>query len=245
VYEGKLKFKETELDFSNIKKPETSEVMLIVADPDKAFKLSFYPNDGVGLMRIEFIITHAIQIHPMALVKFNELKDTNMPSPGNNTELKQKEDYGNELTKKPNSNIQEVSMVSKDNRLATNNDKETEYNPIEKILGMYTYNNNAQLIGKVDEIGLKISNGKAQFSFKITSTKKETIEIVWEDIDKIGDIIILREKSFDTNTQSIKSIKNNNNTIDKNQNLKICINCKFKNDIEAIFCEECGKKILE
>ena len=49
--------------------------MLIAGDPDKAFKLSFYPNDGVGLMRIEFIITHAIQIHPMALVKFNELKD--------------------------------------------------------------------------------------------------------------------------------------------------------------------------
>ena len=83
-----------------------------------------------------------------------------MPSPCNNTELKQKEDTGNESTKKPNSNIQEVSMVSKDNRLATNNDKETEYNPIEKILGMYTYNNNAQLIGKVNEIGLKISNGK-------------------------------------------------------------------------------------
>ena len=75
VYKGKLNFKETELDFSNIKKPETTEVMLIAGDPDKAFKLSFYPNNGVGLMRIEFIITHAIQIHPMALVKFNELKD--------------------------------------------------------------------------------------------------------------------------------------------------------------------------
>ncbi len=75
VYKGKLNFKETELDFSNIKKPETTQVMLIAGDPDKGFKLSFYPNDGVGLMRIEFIITHAIQIHPMALVKFNELKD--------------------------------------------------------------------------------------------------------------------------------------------------------------------------
>jgi len=75
VYKGILAFKETDLDFSNIKKPETTEVMLIAGDPDKAFKLSFYPNDGVGLMRIEFIITHAIQIHPMALVKFNELKD--------------------------------------------------------------------------------------------------------------------------------------------------------------------------
>ena len=75
VYKGELKFKETDLDFSNIKKPENTEVMLIVGDPDKAFKLSFYPNDGVGLMRVEFIITHAVQIHPMALVKFNELKD--------------------------------------------------------------------------------------------------------------------------------------------------------------------------
>ena len=78
VYKGKLEFKETELDFSNIKKPETTEVMMIVGDPDKAFKLSFYPNDGVGLMRLEFIITHTIQIHPMALVKFNELKDASV-----------------------------------------------------------------------------------------------------------------------------------------------------------------------
>ncbi|HEY9340770.1 MAG TPA: phosphoenolpyruvate synthase [Hanamia sp.] len=75
VYRGKLNFKVTDLDFSSIKKPETTEVMLIVGDPDKAFELSFYPNDGVGLMRIEFIITHSVQIHPMALVKFNELKD--------------------------------------------------------------------------------------------------------------------------------------------------------------------------
>ena len=75
VYRGKLNFMETELNFSNIRKPDTTEVMLIVGDPDKAFKHSFYPNDGVGLMRIEFIITHSIQIHPMALVKFNDIKD--------------------------------------------------------------------------------------------------------------------------------------------------------------------------
>lgn len=75
VYPGKLNFKIEDINFSNVKKPETTEVMLIVGDPDKAFDLSFYPNDGVGLMRIEFIITHSVQIHPMALVKFNELKD--------------------------------------------------------------------------------------------------------------------------------------------------------------------------
>ena len=52
--------------------------MLIIADPDQAFRLSFYPNDGVGLMRIEFIINHFIQVHPMALVKFDEIKDADV-----------------------------------------------------------------------------------------------------------------------------------------------------------------------
>ena len=78
VYKGELKFKTTEHDFSNTKKPENTEVMLIVGDPDNAYAHSFYPNDGVGLMRIEFIITHSVQIHPMALVKFNELKDASV-----------------------------------------------------------------------------------------------------------------------------------------------------------------------
>ncbi len=75
AYRGEIKFKITELDFTDIKKPSKTEAMLIVGDPDTAFKLSFYPNDGVGLMRIEFIITHFIRIHPMALIKFNDLKD--------------------------------------------------------------------------------------------------------------------------------------------------------------------------
>lgn len=75
VYNGSVAFKETLFDLSVCKKPRSTKVMLIAGDPEKAFKLSFYPNDGVGLMRIEFIINNSIQIHPMALVRFHELKD--------------------------------------------------------------------------------------------------------------------------------------------------------------------------
>ncbi len=77
IYEGEQKWTEKVIDFRNIKMPET-EPMLILGDPDRAFQLSFYPNKGVGLMRLEFIISNAIKIHPMALVKFNELKDDNI-----------------------------------------------------------------------------------------------------------------------------------------------------------------------
>ena len=75
VYKGKLKYEETFLDFSKVNLPAFTDVMLILGDPEKAFALSFYPNKGVGLMRMEFIITHTIQVHPMALVKFDTLKD--------------------------------------------------------------------------------------------------------------------------------------------------------------------------
>lgn len=78
VYEGKLKFTAKEIDTSHVKMPVSTQVMMIVGDPDKAFQLSFYPNDGVGLMRMEFIITHFIQVHPMALVKFDEIKDSSV-----------------------------------------------------------------------------------------------------------------------------------------------------------------------
>ncbi len=74
VYEGILTWQQREINFHDIKMPETAP-MLILGDPDKAFKYSFYPNCGIGLMRLEFIINSAIRIHPMALVKFDELQD--------------------------------------------------------------------------------------------------------------------------------------------------------------------------
>ncbi len=75
VYKGKLPFTKNEIDFSNISMPRT-EAKMILADPENAFQLSYYPNKGVGLLRMEFIITHSVKIHPMALVKFDQLQHT-------------------------------------------------------------------------------------------------------------------------------------------------------------------------
>lgn len=77
VYKGLLKWQKLEHDFSTLSMPEHSKAMLIISEPEKAFLHALYPNEGVGLLRIEFIINHYIKIHPMALAKFDELK----PSP--------------------------------------------------------------------------------------------------------------------------------------------------------------------
>ena len=74
VYDGILKWKESEVNIKTLKTPKT-QAMLILADPEQAFKLSFYPSSGVGLMRLEFVINNSIQIHPMALKHFELIKD--------------------------------------------------------------------------------------------------------------------------------------------------------------------------
>ena len=77
IYQGACKFEEEEIDFSHIHLPKT-EAKMILADPENAFQLSYYPNNGVGLLRMEFIITHLVKIHPMALVKFDMITDASI-----------------------------------------------------------------------------------------------------------------------------------------------------------------------
>jgi pyruvate,water dikinase len=73
IYYGKIDFKVEKRVIKDEKRPNT-QVMMNVGDPDRAFAASMYPNDGVGLARLEFIINNHIGIHPMALINYPNLK---------------------------------------------------------------------------------------------------------------------------------------------------------------------------
>ncbi|AKH69658.1 phosphoenolpyruvate synthase [Spongiibacter sp. IMCC21906] len=72
VYEGILDF-----DISRNKLETMPElpfkVMMNVGNPDRAFDFQSYPNAGVGLARLEFIINRMIGVHPKALMEYNDL----------------------------------------------------------------------------------------------------------------------------------------------------------------------------
>ena len=67
VYEGALPIKIAHVELSEVKRPRT-EIMLNLGNPGLAFRTAMLPNDGVGLARMEFIISEHIKVHPMALV---------------------------------------------------------------------------------------------------------------------------------------------------------------------------------
>jgi pyruvate,water dikinase len=74
VYDGIADFTVTEIDISKIPKTRT-KVMINLANPSAAFRWWRLPTDGVGLARTEFIIGSHIKVHPMALVRFDEVED--------------------------------------------------------------------------------------------------------------------------------------------------------------------------
>ncbi|MEH1848316.1 MAG: phosphoenolpyruvate synthase [Nostoc sp.] len=74
VYAGLLPFEVEEVPLENLPRTRT-QILMNVGNPQEALSLSAIPNDGVGLARTEFIIANQIQIHPMALIHYDLLKD--------------------------------------------------------------------------------------------------------------------------------------------------------------------------
>jgi sporulation protein YlmC with PRC-barrel domain len=107
---------------------------------------------------------------------------------------------------------------------------------IQSLVGMTAYDSEAMLVGTVLEIGLRKSTiGDMDISIKISkqensyknSDTEVTEEVLWKNISKIGDIVLLGERMRTPATNSPSQ----------------CASCGYRNEEGAIFCEECGKKL--
>jgi pyruvate,water dikinase len=74
VYRGRLPVRVERIDLAGLPRPRTA-VMMNLANPAEAFSLSFLPNEGVGLARLEFIISNHVRTHPMALLRPSQIAD--------------------------------------------------------------------------------------------------------------------------------------------------------------------------
>jgi pyruvate,water dikinase len=74
VYEGLAEYEAEEVSLSDVPATQT-KIMLNLANPSAAFRWWRLPADGVGLARMEFVISNHVRIHPMALVHFDRLDD--------------------------------------------------------------------------------------------------------------------------------------------------------------------------
>ncbi|WP_068186062.1 phosphoenolpyruvate synthase [Mycobacterium sp. UM_CSW] len=74
VYRGEVGFHVDRTEVAGLPRPRT-QIMVNLGNPDLAFKTSFLPNDGVGLARMEFIVSEYIKVHPLALLHPEKVGD--------------------------------------------------------------------------------------------------------------------------------------------------------------------------
>ncbi len=73
VYFGLLKYKIKKVEVKKLPKLPI-KICMNLANPEQAFGYQFLPNDGVGLARMEFIISKMIAIHPNAILNVDTLE---------------------------------------------------------------------------------------------------------------------------------------------------------------------------
>jgi len=74
VYRGEVGFHVESTEMADLARPRT-QIMINLGNPELAFRTSFLPNDGVGLARMEFIISEHIRVHPLALLHPEQVDD--------------------------------------------------------------------------------------------------------------------------------------------------------------------------
>jgi len=73
IYAGKAEITVTEINMDTV--PETStKIMLNLANPSAAMRWWRLPADGVGLARMEFVVSNGVKVHPLALTRYDQLQ---------------------------------------------------------------------------------------------------------------------------------------------------------------------------
>ncbi len=69
VYEGQIEYNVKEIQLDTL--PDLPfKITMNVGNPERAFDFQRLPNHGVGLMRLEFMISNTIGVHPKALLNY-------------------------------------------------------------------------------------------------------------------------------------------------------------------------------
>ena len=74
IYEDQLPFHVNKMEV-DLSKPLPIKLMMNIGNPESCFQSSLLPNSGIGLVRLEFIISNYIKIHPNALLHYSSIDD--------------------------------------------------------------------------------------------------------------------------------------------------------------------------
>ena len=77
-------------------------------------------------------------------------------------------------------------------RLERMSDKKNEFVPAQKFIGMQVIDSKGSAVGTVRDLGINV--GEKKFNLIVTTKTRSDVQVSWEDIQSVVDVILLRKE---------------------------------------------------
>ena len=108
--------------------------------------------------------------------------------------------------------------------------------PIQQFIGLQVIDTKGSLLGNVKDVSLDFEN--KDISLKVTTKNKGEMEFVWDDVQSIEDVVLLK-KQVDMSPTPPES-KSDSSGEQVAQTLLICSGCGASSPARAKYCSKCG-----
>ena len=108
--------------------------------------------------------------------------------------------------------------------------------PIQQFIGLQVIDTKGSLLGNVKDVSLDFEN--KDISLKVATKNKGEMEFVWDDVQSIEDVVLLK-KQVDMSPTPPES-KSDSSGEQVAQTLLICSSCGASSPARAKYCSKCG-----
>jgi len=112
-------------------------------------------------------------------------------------------------------------------------EKKGEFVPAQKFIGMQVIDSKGSSVGTVKDLGVNIVDKK--FNLIVTTKVRSEIQVSWEDIQSVLDVVLLRKE--------IELPKTAGPAVPPPSPMNNCPNCGTSVVPGAKFCPKCGTKL--
>ncbi len=112
-------------------------------------------------------------------------------------------------------------------------EKKGEFVPAQKFMGMQVIDSKGSAVGTVKDLGVNIVEKK--FNLIVTTRARSEIQISWEDIQSVLDVVLLRKE--------IELPKTAEPALPPPPPMNNCPNCGTSVPLTGKFCPKCGTKL--
>jgi len=117
--------------------------------------------------------------------------------------------------------------------------EKVKFVPVQRFSGMQVIDSKGMLVGNVKDVSVSFQD--KCLAFLVTTKNRTDLDVPWEDVMSVDDVVLLKKKIELPNAREDKSTESVSPPVV--QAMLICPNCGASGPGHAKFCPKCGHSL--